>query len=97
VRPCDLVANRHFVNSVVIGGSHVQTCDTAWREVECRRTVSPMVLSKILTKLAIITTSSTYRLIFSLCRREPVRRSIGRYIVLLIARRTSGRALSSPS
>ena len=41
VRPCDLVANRHFVNSVVVGGSHVPKYDTARREVECQRTVSP--------------------------------------------------------
>ena len=70
VRTCNLVANCHFVNSVIVGRSHGRKYNTAKREVECQTTMYSMVSWEMLAKLEILTTSSTYWFIFSLSRRK---------------------------
>jgi len=43
-RTRNLVANGQFINSVVVGGRHVQTYDTAKKEVEYQQKMDPIVL-----------------------------------------------------
>ena len=70
LRTCNLVANRHFVNSVIGARSHARKYNSTQRRVECQTTMCSMVWWEMLAKLEILTTSSTYRLIFSLSRRR---------------------------
>jgi hypothetical protein len=73
VRTRDLVANRQFVNSVIVGRSHVRKYDTARRGVECQAPMYSMVSWKMQANLETKTTSGSYRTIFSLSRRIPAR------------------------
>ena len=74
VRTRDLVGNRQFVNSVIVGRSHARKYDTAQRGVECQPPMYSMVSWKMLAKLETMTTLSKYRLIVSLSRRISARR-----------------------
>lgn len=55
--PCDLVANRQFINAVVVDGCHGQMYDTALRKVECLQTMRSILSSEMLTEPETTTTS----------------------------------------
>jgi hypothetical protein len=74
LRTCDLVADRHFVNSVTGGRRHAQKYKIARREVECQTTMYSIVPWEMLVQLETLTTSSKHQLIFSASQRESTRR-----------------------
>ena len=55
--PCNLVANRQFINAVVVDGCHGQMYNIALRKVECLQTMCSILSSEMLTEPGITTTS----------------------------------------
>ena len=55
--PCDLVANRQFINAVVVDGCHGQMYNIALRKVECLQTMCSILSSEMLTEPETTTTS----------------------------------------
>jgi hypothetical protein len=52
-RPCDLVANRQFVNPIIGGRSHARNYVTARREVESQKATYSIVSWEMLAKLGL--------------------------------------------